>query len=313
MDRWTIGMRDAFSQELYDEATRNSDVLLVTADTGAICHDKFREELSDRYVNVGIAEQNLVGVGAGLAMAGKKPFLYAIASFATFRCYEQIRVDLCCMDLPVTVVGVGAGFDYNTLGPTHHSTEDLAVMRALPGMTVLSPSDSLMAREMVGYCLRKPGPKYIRLDRTGLPLVYNGGGKPDLDNGLAVVREGRDMVVVATGRMVLRALELAEALDKHSIQVGVVDLFRIKPVNEDLLYETISRYTHIASLEEHFVTGGVGSVVLETLSNRGKSHPVFRFGIPDKFCRDYGDRGYLQEVNRLDVASLTQAVLQRLT
>ena len=313
MDRWTIGMRDAFSQELYDEATRNSDVLLVTADTGAICHDKFRKELSDRYVNVGIAEQNLVGVGAGLAMAGKKPFLYAIASFATFRCYEQIRVDLCCMDLPVTVVGVGAGFDYNTLGPTHHSTEDLAVMRALPGMTVLSPSDSLMAREMVGYCLRKPGPKYIRLDRTGLPLVYNGGGKPDLDNGLAVVREGRDMVVVATGRMVLRALELAEALDKHSIQVGVVDLFRIKPVNEDLLYETISRYTHIASLEEHFVTGGVGSVVLETLSNRGKSHPVFRFGIPDKFCRDYGDRGYLQEVNRLDVASLTQAVLQRLT
>jgi len=312
MDRWTIGMRDAFSEELYEWAKKERDIVLVTADTGAICHDKIRQELSNQYFNVGIAEQNMVGVGAGLAMTGKKPFLYAIASFATLRCYEQIRVDLCCMGLPVTVVGVGAGFDYNTLGPTHHSTEDLAVMRALPGMTILNPSDSLMAREMVGYCVKKPGPKYIRLDRTGLPLVYDETTKPDINRGLTVLREGRDLCIVATGRMVKRALELADALEENSIEAGVVDLFRIKPVNEVLLYETISRYSYIASLEEHFVTGGLGSVVLETLSNNGKSHPIFRFGIPDKFCREYGNRAYLQKVNNLDLESLTQAVLERI-
>ncbi len=312
MERWTIGMRDAFSESLYAHAKKDKDIVLITSDTGAICHDRFRQEIGRQYYNVGIAEQNMVGVGAGMAMAGKKPFLYAIASFATLRCFEQIRVDLCCMALPVTVVGVGAGFDYNTLGPTHHSTEDLAVMRTLPDLTVLSPSDSRMAEEMVGYCIEQPGPKYIRLDRTGLPLLYKEGADLDLEQGLSVLREGSDLCVVSTGRMVPLALELADALQEHDIETGVVDLFRIKPVNESLLYEVISRYTHIASLEEHFVTGGIGSVMLETLSNNGKSHPVFRFGIPDRFCREYGDRNHLRKLNGLDIETLTRSVLERM-
>lgn len=312
MERWVIGMRDAFSEALYELAKKDSSVVLITSDTGAICHDKIRQELSNQFINVGIAEQNMIGIGAGLAMAGKRPFVYAIASFASLRCYEQIRVDLCCMYLPVTVVGVGAGFDYNTLGPTHHSTEDLALMRVLPGMIVLSPSDSLMAKEMVPYCVREPGPKYIRLDRTGIPMIYNESKKPDLQQGLTVLREGKDLCIIATGRMVLRALELAETLASDSLDVGVVDLFRIKPINENLLHEIVSRYPYIATLEEHSIIGGLGSAILEALSNKGGSYPVLRFGISDKFCRTYGDREYLQKVNALDLESLKNTIIKRL-
>lgn len=312
MCRWVTGMRDAFSEELYELAKIDHRIILVTSDTGALCHDKIRSELSVQYINVGIAEQNMIGIAAGLAMAGKLPFVYAIASFATFRCYEQIRVDLCCMELPVTVVGVGAGFDYSTLGPTHHSTEDIAVMRALPNMNILSPSDSLVAKEMVSYSIKEPGPKYIRLDRTGIPLVYEERKRPDLSKGMTVVREGRDICIVATGRMVVRALELAEALARYSLDIGVIDLFRLKPLNEELLFEMVNSYCQIVTLEEHFVTGGIGSIILEAFSSNGKSIPILRFGVPDKFCREYGDREHLQKVNGLDVEYLTNAILKRL-
>ncbi|MDP2927793.1 MAG: hypothetical protein Q8N80_03210, partial [Candidatus Omnitrophota bacterium] len=145
MKRWTSGMRDSFFDSLYAIAKRDSKVMLVISDTGAICHDEFKRRLNNRYINVGIAEQNMVGVAAGLAMSGKIVYIYAIVPFVTARCYEQIRVDLCCMNLPVTVVGIGAGFDYSTLGPTHHGYEDIALMSLLPNMIVYSPSDSLMA------------------------------------------------------------------------------------------------------------------------------------------------------------------------
>jgi transketolase len=313
MERWVVGMRDAFSEALYELAKKDPQVVLVTSDTGAICHDKIRYELSNQYINVGIAEQNMIGIGAGLAMAGKKPFVYAIASFASGRCYEQTRVDLCCIGLPVTVVGVGAGFDYNTLGPTHHASEDIAIMRALPGMTVLSPSDSWMAQQMVPYCVERPGPKYIRLDRTGVPLVYEGAGKPDLHQGFAVLREGRDLCIVATGRMVPRACEVAEELARHSVEAAVVDMFRIKPIEERRFVEATSDYDLIVTLEEHSVIGGLGSAVLELFSNQGLSRRVVRFGIPDKFCRTYGDREYLRKVNGLDTASLAKGILQKLS
>lgn len=311
MERWVVGMRDAFSEALYELAKKDPQVVLVTSDTGAICHDKIRYELSNQYINVGIAEQNMIGIGAGLAMAGKKPFVYAIASFASGRCYEQTRVDLCCIGLPVAVVGVGAGFDYNTLGPTHHASEDIAIMRALPGMTVLSPSDSLMARGMVRYCVDRPGPKYIRLDRTGIPLLYEEGRMPDLDRGFTLLEEGRELCIVATGRMVLRAREVAEELARHSVEAAVVDLFRIKPIDEKRFVEATSEYGLIVTLEEHSVIGGLGSAVLELFSNQGLSRRVLRFGIPDKFCRTYGDREYLRKVNGLDTASLAKGILEK--
>lgn len=306
--RWVTGMRDAFSDALYEIARNDPRVVLVTSDTGAVCHDDFKAQIPAQYINVGIAEQNLVGVSAGLAMAGHIVYAYAIVPFATMRCYEQIRVDLCCMGhLPVTMVGIGAGFDYNTLGPTHHGTEDIALMRTLPGMTLLSPSDSVLAAACARISYELPGPKYIRLDRVGLPLIYP-EEETDFSAGVARLREGKDLCIVATGRMVQRALDVADELAEHSIHAGVVDLYRLKPVNTDLLLRMISGSGHVATLEEHFVTGGLGSLVAELMVDHNACLPLKRFGIPDSFCRQYGPREYLHSLYKLDLHSVADAI-----
>ena len=306
--RWVTGMRDAFSEALYEIICADDRVILVTSDTGAVCHDQIKAKFPGRYINVGIAEQNMVGVAAGLAMTGYIVYVYAIVPFATMRCYEQIRVDLCCMGhLPVTSVGVGAGFDYNTLGPTHHGTDDIALMRTLPGMMVLSPSDSVMAAACARISHELPGPKYIRLDRTGLPLIYD-EGETDFSAGLTNLREGKDVCIVATGRMVKRALDVAEELATESVKVSVVDLYRIKPLNQELLLEILGKSDRVATLEEHFVTGGLGSLVAELMAEENACRPLRRFGIPDTFCREYGPREHLHSLYKLDQHSITQAI-----
>lgn len=310
MKHWIQGMRDAFSEILYDIAKKDKRVMLVTSDTGAICHDKFRAELPNQYLNIGIAEQNMIGVAAGLALAGKLVYAYALVPFATMRCYEQIRVDLCCMALPVTVVGVGAGFDYSTLGPTHHGTEDIALMRTLPGMTIFSPSDSIMVDKIARMSYELPGPKYIRLDRTGTPLIYQGRNE-DFTRGIAVLRRGAELCIIATGRMVYNALRVTDELAKHGIGATVIDLYRIKPLAEKLLLKTIDKFDFVVTMEEHFVSGGIGTIINELLVRKGKRCLVKNFGIPDKFCRQYdGKREYLQGLMGLDVKSVSSVLIK---
>lgn len=308
MKRWIRGMRDDFFNSLYNLAKKDKNVVLITSDTGAICHDKFKRNLSKQYINVGIAEQNMVGIAAGLAMSGKIVYLYAIVPFATMRCYEQIRVDLCCMNLPVTIVGIGAGFDYSTLGPTHHGTEDIALMRLLPEMKIYSPSDSLMAGMLPQVTYKQLGPKYIRLDRKGLPLVYRKQKDINISQGFSLLKEGKDIYIIATGRMVYSALRVSEKLSMCSINAGVIDLFRIKPVNVEKLWDTIKGVVNIVTLEEHFVTGGIGSAILESISIE-KKVPAFKsIGIPNCFCRKYGTREYLQHLNAIDINSVTESI-----
>ena len=303
-------MRDTFSEALYNIAQKDKRVMLITSDTGAICHDKFRVDLPNQYLNIGIAEQNMIGVAAGLALAGKVVYVYAIIPFATMRCYEQIRIDLCCMELPVTVVGVGPGYDYSTLGPTHHGTEDIALMRTLPGMTILSPSDSIMVDALAKMSYKLPGPKYIRLDRTGVPLIYQGLNE-DFTKGTAVLRTGADICIIATGRMVYNALRVADELAKYAIEAKVVDLYRLKPIAEDLLLEAVDKFDFVATMEEHFVTGGIATIVNEILVKKEKRCLVKNFGIPDKFCRQYdGKREYLHGLIGLDIKSVSGALIK---
>jgi transketolase len=310
MKRWVAGMRDTFSDVLYGIAKKDKRVILVTSDTGAICHDEFRQDLPKQYINVGIAEQNMVGLAAGLALAGKIVYVYALVPFATMRCYEQIRVDLCCMNLAVNVVGVGAGYDYSTLGPTHHGTEDIALMRGLPNMTVFSPSDSFMVRAIARMSYELPGPKYIRLDRIGTPLIYRNHGQ-DFTKGMAILRKGADLCIIATGRMVYNALKVADRLSQGGIRATVIDLYRIKPTPDKLLFENMDKFNFIVTMEEHFLVGGIGSVVNEIIIRKRKKCLVKNFGIPDKFCRQYdGKREYLQGLMGLDVRSMSSVLMK---
>ncbi len=301
--RWIKGMRDSFFDSLFEIAKKDKDVILLTADTGAICHDDFKRTLKKQYVNVGIAEQNMIGVAAGLAMSGKKVYVYAIVPFATARCFEQIRVDLCCMNLDVTVVGIGAGFDYSTLGPTHHGIDDIALMRVLPGMKIYSPSDSLMADLLAKQTYKEKGLSYIRLDRTGIPLVYSNKQDIDIKNGFNVLKKSKCFYILATGRTVLTALEATEKLTSD-IEIGVIDLFRIKPLAIDKIWNIIKNVQNIIILEEHFLSGGLAEIIANILVNK-KEHPVLRaMGIKNEFCRSYGSRDYLLKVNSLDVKSV---------
>lgn len=309
MAKFILGMRDTFFDALYDIAKKDNKVMLVSADCGAPSLDKFREKLKDQYITVGIAEQNMVSVAAGLAIEGNIVYMYAIAPFVTLRCYEQIKVDICCMNLPVTAIGVGAGLAYDIMGPTHHATEDISIMRALPNMTIFNPSDSIMSEAMARASYELPGPKYVRFDRTGIPDIYTKRSF-DIKEGLVNLKSGSDVCIIATGNMVERALKVAQELSKHSIEAGVIDLFRIKPINEKLLLEAIGRSSSVVTLEEHMVTGGIGSAVAEAMADNSLARPILRLGICDEYFFEYGGREVLHCLAKLDRESVTKRIIQ---
>jgi transketolase len=304
----TTTMRDAFLDKLYNIAKEDRQVILLSGDFGAPSLDKFRKDLTGQFVHTGIAEQNMVNIAAGLALGGKTVFMYAIAPFITLRCYEQIKVNLCCMKLSVTGLGVGAGYGYDTAGPTHHATEDVAIMRALPGMTVLVPSDNVMVAALAEMAYKNPGPKYIRFDREKLPLIYD--PNHDFSDGLTRLKTGRDLTIIATGIMVHQAFKVAEELAKHSIDAGIIDLYRIKPVNQELLLKLIGDTGKVVTLEENLINGGIGSVVAEILVDSGKTVPLKRIAIPDQYCFEYGGRHYLHAATGLDVDSVTRTIIK---
>ena len=252
----------------------------------------------------------MIGVAAGLAMSGKIVYVYGIIPFVTMRCYEQIRVSVCCQNLPVKMVGVGAGVDYSTLGPTHHALEDIAIMRLLPGMTILSPCDDVSAAALARVSFDVPGPAYVRLDRSGQPLAYTKKNNFDFTRGLNVLRDGKDIFLVSTGKMVNTALKVAEELAGLSIDAGVIDLYRVKPINVEMLINSIGQAHCVATIEEHTIVGGIGSAIAEILAEQPRQ--LLRFGLPDSFCRQYGSREYLHRLNRLDVDSIVDTIQRSL-
>jgi transketolase len=255
---------------------------------------------------VGIAEQNLVTVAAGLALSGKRVFIYAIIPFITSRCFEMLKVDLSLMNLPVAAVGVGAGFSYDDSGPTHHATEDIALMRILPNMTIFSPSDSVLAASCAQLALNTPGPCYVRLDRQVMPRIYS--AKDDFLLGFRVLRDGGDIGIVATGNMVHRALEVAARLKAHSIDAMVIDLYRIKPVTTHPFLTALKNLRGVITLEEHLIAGGIGSLAGEIILGENAGIPLKCIGIEDRYYYAYGGRDHIQSLCGLDVSSITERI-----
>ncbi|MGA8849123.1 MAG: transketolase C-terminal domain-containing protein [Dehalococcoidia bacterium] len=302
-----IDIRDAFFDEVYRIAAEDPNVIFLTADMGAFSLDRFKRDLSGQYINVGVAEQNLVSIGAGLALGGRRVFVYTIASFITQRCYEQIKIDLCGMRLPVTIIGVGGGITYSSDGPTHQAMQDVAIIRALPEITILNPSDPIMAAAAARIAYKSPSPIYIRIEKGKLPLLYD--NNKDFSAGLALLKKGRDLMIITTGIMVHQALKVVAELAKHSIDAGIIDLYRIKPINEELLLAFIEQSKRIVTLEEHSIIGGIGSAISEVLVDKGKALPMKRIALADKNCSGYGDREWMHSYYGLDMNSITKAIL----
>ncbi len=308
MKHWVKGMRDAFFETLFKIAKKDKDVILLTADTGAICHDNFREKLKQQYFNVGIAEQNMMGVAAGLAMAGKTVYVYGIIPFITARCLEQIKVDICGMNLSVNLVGIGAGFDYSNLGATHYGIDDIAMMKCLANLKIYSSSDNIMAASLARFSYELKGPKYIRLDRTGFPLVYRNKKRIDMQKGFNILRKSKQLYIISTGRIIYSSLDIVKMLKKYSIDAGMIDLFAIKPVNYKWLFDLLREVKYVVTLEEHILSGGLGESIGMQAYRTANSFKFKAIGLENRNYSHFISRDFARQENSIDAFAVAREI-----
>jgi len=307
-------MRNAFADEALRLAEVEPRLVLVTADIGNRLFDKFKARFPERFFNCGVAEANMTGVAAGLALDGFLPITYTIAPFVTTRCLEQIRVDLCYHRLPVIVTAVGAGYSYASLGATHHACEDIALLRALPEMRVVCPGDSLELRALLRCLMLHPdGPAYLRLGKKGEPVVHS--APPELRVGRALpIRLGDKVTILSTGNLLPVAVEAAALLDAQGMETGVTSFHTVKPLDEQHLEEVFARCQLVVTLEEHSRLGGLGGAVAEWVSDRPEwpRARLLRLGTPDSFPHEAGEQHYFRQKFALDAAGVARSVSQRL-
>lgn len=287
-------MRNAFAQEITRLAAEDDRIVLLSGDIGNRLFDTMKARCPGRFFNCGVAEANLVGMAAGLALGGLRPVGYTIAPFLTYRCLEQIRVDLCYHHLPVVLVGTGAGLAYASLGATHHSCEEMGMLRLLPGLAVVAPADPAEVRAALRAALRHPGPVYLRIGKKGEPAVHP--ADPPFEIGKALrLRDGQDAVILAAGTLLPVGLAAADILAAAGVSTAVYSFHTLKPLDEPLLAEVFGHARVVATLEEHSVLGGLGGAIAEWLAD----HPGFRarlvrLGTPDAFlhrtCEQDGAR-----------------------
>jgi len=294
-----LAMRDVLLDRIWQAMAQDPDIFFISADFGSPVLDKIRGDYPDRFINVGIAEQNLINVSAGLALEGYKVFAYAIAPFITMRCYEQIRVSLALLSevrpMNVNLIGVGAGYSYVVSGPTHQCYEDLTLMRAMPNFQMLSPADHVTAGLLFERCMASTGPKYLRLDAQVLPVVYE-DMVPDLSIGFHVHHQGREVCLIATGFMLHTALRVAEALNEAGHSIGVIDLFDITRPNEEKLAMELAGYQGWVSMEEGFRGRGGMDAMLFDFSVRHKLPlSMLNLGVEGGYRFELGSRTELHE------------------
>jgi transketolase len=319
-------MRNAFAAEITALAGRDERLVLLMGDIGNRLFNDFRDRYPERFFNCGVAEANMTGMAAGMAACGLRPITYTITPFVTTRCLEQIRVDVCYHHLPVIIVGVGAGLSYAELGATHHACEDIAFLRALPGMTVVCPADPVETRLALQAALRHEGPVYIRLGKKGEPVLHP--NPPEFMFGRSILlRPGKDVCLLATGTILPLALETATELAKHNVSAAVVSFHTVKPLDTSRLEDAFGRFSVVATLEEHSLLGGLGGAVSEWLADQASSWRLdlgtsgslpprapralfLRFGTADHFLHEAGDQDHFRRHYGLTVANLSQRIRQ---
>jgi len=277
-------VRNSFADEITKLAQQRDDIVLLSGDIGNRLFDRFKEMASGRFFNCGVAEANMIGVAAGMAASGLKPVCYTIASFVTYRVMEQIRLDLGYHHQNVVVVGTGAGLSYASLGSTHHSVEDMGMLRLIPGLAVLAPGDAMELRPALRAAFEYPGPVYIRIGKKGEPVVHS--NEPDFRIGKALpVREGKDAWILSLGNTLPLALEAAAVLEGRGTSCGVASMGSLKPLDVDFLSKVFASAKVVATVEEHSVLGGLGTAVAEWIAadtGRAKAKLV-TVGTPDEF------------------------------
>jgi len=301
-------MRTAFMETLCELAEKDENIWLLTGDLGYSVLECFAKRFPERFVNVGVAEQNMTGIASGLAMCGKTVFTYSIANFPTFRCLEQIRNDVCYHNSKVKIVAVGGGLAYGSQGVTHHGTEDLAIMRALPNMTVIAPADPIEAKLATKAIAEWLGPCYLRLGKANEPIVHD--YIPNFQIGKSIMlRDGNDVTLIGTGGMVFNCLRAAEQLEISGISTRVVSMHTLKPVDKDVIISAARETKVIITVEEHTAFGGLGSATAEVLSQMNNRSIVFKpISLGESFCGVVGGQDYLRQIYGLSIEGIYEIV-----
>jgi len=302
-------MRDEFVEELTKLAAEDPSIVLITGDLGFGVLTSFAEKFPDQFINAGVAEQNMTALACGLALEGRKVYTYSIGNFATLRCLEQIRNDVCYHDCDVTIVSVGGGFSYGQLGVSHFATEDLAIMRAIPNIAVIAPADKWETRVLVRQMAKIKGPKYLRLDK--------GDGQSNIDvNSVKlgeprIVKYGTDITLISIGAILSEVLRSADQLSAKGISSEVITLNSLKPMNFDQIFSSITKTKRVICVEEHTKIGGLSGAVAESLLCNGVADFTFAsIGLNDEFPTIVGDQDFLRQRYRIDSASITKAAFE---
>ena len=310
-------MRTAFVNKLMELAKKDDRIVLLTGDMGFPMFDKFKELYPDRYYNIGIAEQNMIGVAAGLAMRGKKPYVYSIIPFLIMRSYEQVRVDVCYHNLDIKFVGSGGGVAYGPAGATHHAIEDISLMRGLPNMQVISPGDPYEARNAIEKSYITSKPTYIRLSKNNEPLLHKGLDDREFEIGKSIcVKKGNNMAILATGNILEEALNVSNELDNLDIKNSLYSFHSIKPIDKKTLNKIFKNYKYIVTMEEHNIIGGLYGAVMEEygkgIINDYSIEKVLPIAINDKFSHHVGDQNNIRKYFGIDKDSVINKIKEML-
>jgi transketolase len=302
-------MRNTFSEALYKEATENPNIYLVVADISpAGSMSKFTTEYPERFINVGVAEQSMIGIAAGLALKGKQPFAYTIATFSLYRPFEMVRDDLGYQNLPVTVVGMGAGIIYSTLGGTHHSQEDVAIAGAIPNMQIIAPCDPAECTDATRWCAhQKNGPVYLRIGKAGEPILTQ-TAEPWEFGRVRYLRRGTDVCILTFGVIARMAAKVADALTEQGKSVSLVSVHTMKPIDRAGIIRAMQSHKHVIVIEEHAPQGGLAAQTKQFAWESKANCRLDTFSLQDAFIHNYGSWEDLLEAHGISVRKILAKV-----
>lgn len=300
-------MRTAYLNTLYELAKADKNVLALISDNGAIVYAQYRKDLNEQYLNLGISEANMIGVAAGMASCGKIPFAYTIGAFLAYRALEFIRNDVCLQNQNVKIIGTGAGMVYSALGSTHHTTEDMGILRSLPNLTIFTPASPLEVQYVTRAAYKLNGPVYIRLGTNKEKEVYENEYEFCIGKGVTV-RDGKDITLVVTGSILVDVLEAYKELIQEGISVRVINMHTIKPFDKEIIQKAIGETKGILTVEDHNIIGGLGSATAEVIAESNMAIPFKRIGLKDQFSKGYGTYQEVKENNGIGINDIIKSV-----
>lgn len=304
-------MRDTFSMALYEVAKSTKDVFIVVADISpAASMEPFRKDFPERFINVGVSEQSMISLCAGLALSGAKPFAYTIAPFAIYRPFEHIRVELCYQNIPTTIVGVGAGLAYSVAGATHNAIEDIAIMSALPNMSIIAPCDPDELRAAVRACVEHNSPIYLRLGKAGEPDLTKNAPEPFKFGKIRKIKDGLNTAIIGYGPILSMAFEAASLIkDKFGFEVAIYSVHTLKPLDLSTLNNILSEYSKVVILEEAIAEGGLSSKVKECAWDNQSNCEIKAIGLKDEFIKCYGSKVELLAAHGITLELLVEQLV----